>query len=70
MYLWTCGSFSSANHKKIGSANRKSGKCHIFGRSANLTNISSRGRPPLHFTFEHMKICYKAHDVLLHEVKA
>ncbi len=33
--------FRSANHKKIGSANSKSAKCHICGRSANLTNYLS-----------------------------
>ncbi len=54
MYLRTCGSFKtvkrlgsanskfthykSANHKKIRSANRKPAKCHICGRSANITN--------------------------------
>jgi hypothetical protein len=27
--------------KKIGSANHKSSKCHIYGRSANLTNYLS-----------------------------
>ncbi len=31
-----CGSFKSANHKNLGSANRKSP--NICGRSANLTN--------------------------------
>jgi hypothetical protein len=31
MYLWNCGSFEVANHKKIGSANRKS-EYHICGR--------------------------------------
>jgi hypothetical protein len=41
MYLRTCGSFKSANHKTIGSANRKSAKCHIFGKSANLKNYLS-----------------------------
>jgi hypothetical protein len=38
LYLRTCGSFMSANRKKIGSANRKSANGHICGRSANLTN--------------------------------
>ncbi len=38
MYLRTCGSFNSANHKKIGSANLKSAKCLLCWRSANLTN--------------------------------
>ncbi len=34
MYLWACGSFRSANHKKkFGPANRKSSKSHICGRS-------------------------------------
>ncbi len=38
MYLWTCGSFKSANHKKDWlAANRKSVKWHICGRSANIT---------------------------------
>jgi hypothetical protein len=41
MYLWTCGRFKSANHKKIGSANRESPKCHTSGRPANLTNYLS-----------------------------
>jgi hypothetical protein len=41
MYLRTCGSFKSANHKKSGSENRKSTKSHICGRSANLTNYLS-----------------------------
>jgi hypothetical protein len=36
MYLQTCGSFESANHKKDWVRNRKSAKCHICGRSANL----------------------------------
>jgi hypothetical protein len=27
MYLQTCGSFKSANHKKLGSTNRKTAKC-------------------------------------------
>jgi hypothetical protein len=39
MYLWTCGSFASVNHKKIGSENRNPARCHVFVRSANLTNI-------------------------------
>ncbi len=38
MYLRICGSFKSAITKSFGSANRKAAKCHIFGRSANLTN--------------------------------
>jgi hypothetical protein len=38
MYLQICGSFESANHKKSGSTNRKSAKCQICGRFANLTN--------------------------------
>ncbi len=42
MYLRTWGRFKSANHKMIGSANRESEKCHICGRSANLTNYLSR----------------------------
>ncbi len=33
--------FTSPNHKKIGSANRKSAKCRTCGRSANLTNFLS-----------------------------
>jgi hypothetical protein len=41
MYLRTCRSFKFANHKMIWSANRKSAKCHICGRSANLTNYLS-----------------------------
>jgi hypothetical protein len=41
MYLRSCGSFRSANHKKIGPANRKFAKCYICGRSANLTNYLS-----------------------------
>jgi hypothetical protein len=32
--------FAIANHKKIVSENRKPAKCHICGRSANLTNYS------------------------------
>ncbi len=40
---YVSGSFKSASHKKIGSANRKFAKCHmhICGRSANLTDYSS-----------------------------
>jgi hypothetical protein len=40
MLLQACGRFKyakklgSAKHKKTGSANSKSAKCHIFGRSA------------------------------------
>jgi hypothetical protein len=34
MYLQIC-----RNHKKLGSANRKSAKCHICGRFANLTKL-------------------------------
>ncbi len=43
MYLRTWGrSFNSANHKnKTGHANRKSAKCHICGRSANLIHYLS-----------------------------
>jgi hypothetical protein len=36
MSLRTSGSFKSANHKKFGFANRKSAKCNLCGRSANL----------------------------------
>ncbi len=35
------GSFKSANHKKIGFANRKSSRFNIYGRSAILTNYLS-----------------------------
>jgi hypothetical protein len=36
MYLQTCESFKSANHKKWdGSASRQSAKCHIWERSTN-----------------------------------
>jgi hypothetical protein len=42
MYLRTCGSLSPQITKKIGSAkNRKPAKCHICGRSPNLTNYLS-----------------------------
>jgi hypothetical protein len=37
MYLRTCGSFKQITNK-IGSANRKSAKCLICGRSAKRTN--------------------------------
>jgi hypothetical protein len=40
MYLQTYGSFKSTKSQKIGSANRKSAKYHICGRSTNLTNYS------------------------------
>jgi hypothetical protein len=30
MYLWTCGSFKSSNHKKIGSANRRPAELHSW----------------------------------------
>ncbi len=38
MYMRICGSFKTAIHKKSGSTNRKSAKCQICGRFANLTN--------------------------------
>jgi hypothetical protein len=38
-YLRTCGGFKSANPKKIGSANGKSAKSHICGRSANIKKL-------------------------------
>jgi hypothetical protein len=41
MDLLICGSSKSANHKKLTFANPKSAKCHICGRSANLTNYLS-----------------------------
>jgi hypothetical protein len=49
MYLQTCGSFNSANHKDIGFANRKSTKCHICGRSANLKKHLSEQIADLRF---------------------
>jgi hypothetical protein len=39
--MQTCGSFKSANPKKTESTNSKSSKCHICGRSSNLTNYLS-----------------------------
>jgi hypothetical protein len=38
MYLRNAEDFSPHITKLIGSANRKSAKCHICGRSASLTN--------------------------------
>jgi hypothetical protein len=42
MYLLTCGSFKSENHKRLDPQNLKSAKCHICGRTANLTIIQVR----------------------------
>jgi hypothetical protein len=36
VYLRTCGSFKSASHKKIGSANRKSAKMSAFEESPQI----------------------------------
>jgi hypothetical protein len=40
MYLVFCGLAEVHRPKKIGSANRKSAKCHMGRWSANLTNLS------------------------------
>ncbi len=49
MSLRNCGRFKSANHKEIGSANRKSAMCHICGKSANPTNYLSHKFADLQF---------------------
>jgi hypothetical protein len=42
-YVYTiCGSFKSTNHQKVRSANVKSAKSHICGKSANLKNNLGR----------------------------
>ncbi len=42
MYLWTCGSFKSANQKKDWVRKSQSAKCHICGRSAAICGTSLR----------------------------
>ncbi len=67
MSLRNCGRFKSANHKEIGSANRKSAMCHICGKSANPTNYLSHKFADLRFgklicgpsTFDKISWCSK-----------
>ncbi len=78
MYLQTCGSFKSEHHKKRWSTNRKSAKCQICGRFANLWNYLSpeicgyvicrtylRTAPPLVFTNYVMTALNSMYEVVL-----